>query len=210
MMLITSATEDGVRWSSTQLQQVIKGALLEMLRTFRSQKKLRKFINNSVQNRIVEVKIKAATGLVDLLPKGYYKIERLQLTQKKYIYSELGMKEFVAKSWELEQQSSIVVDDLCAIDERWFMPYWDVTGNKIAVKTLPAPDEDTIALAYITQQPQELFNIDSVVNLPFVEVDDIMLDFIEKNAAQIEHNDQLVKLLVQTIEVKLKRIGDEL
>lgn len=210
MVLITSATEDGVRWSSTQLQQVIKGALLEMLRTFRSQKKLKKFINNSVQNRVVAAVIKAGTGLIDPLPSGFYNIERIQLQQKGYIYSELDMKEFVAKDWELSQQASTVVDDLCAIDERWFMGYWDAIDKKIQVKTLPIPAVDTDVTLYLVQQPQELFTISATVDLPFVEVDDIMLDFIEKNAAQIEDNGSQVKLLNDTIELKLKRLGDEL
>ena len=210
MVLITDSTEDGIRWSSAQLQQVVKGALQEMLRTFRSRKRLGKFINNAVQNQIIDIKILASTGLVTDLPAGYYKIHRLQLQQKDLIYTEVSVDKFAAKDWELAKQSATVVDDLCAIDERWFLPYWDATTKTIKIKTLPLPTVDVNGKAYVTQQPTELFTIASTVELPFVDVDDIILDFIEKNASQIEDNFSQVKLLVETIQLKLKELVDEL
>ena len=216
--IITDAATDGIRWSSTQLTSLCKGAIHELLRTLRGfvardksqrvKSTLNNFINNSVQTQIVTCKIEKDSGNVSGLPDKFYKLHRLQAPDFSLIYDEVDAEVFFSKKWRLLDISSI---DECPIDERWFCPVWDADKGKIVVKTIPILTEDiTNVRAILTLPIDSLLTLTSTTDLPFVDLDDIILDFIERQGSIEEHNPQQAKYLMELITLKLGLIINEL
>lgn len=215
-VIIDDATIDGIRWSSERLAILCKGAVHEMLRTFRGwvakDKKIKtplnNFINNAVQTRIVSgLTIESGSGLLQGLTANYYKLHRLQAGDFGIIYDEVDAETFFSKRWRTLPMNEL---SQCAIDERWFVPISDADGN-IQIRTVPMPADDiTNVEAIITLPLDALLTVASTIELPFVDINDLLLDFVDKEASIIEHSPEQAKYLFGVINQKLGLIQNEL
>jgi hypothetical protein len=128
---------------------------------------------------------------------------------------------FFSKKWRARTfSSSSIVPSGCSLeeveesDETWFTVVWDGDDYKMKVFTLPIPSEDiSNCQAAVIYPLDELYKISGTLAstpLPFIGVDDIMLDYAEKQARQIDHNPNQVKLITETIQTKLAELRLEL
>lgn len=203
--VITDAATDGIRWSSDSLQELCIGALQEMLRTFRALG-LTDYIHVEVQTRIVPCKIEAATGIVKDLPAGYLRLHRIQAVYRTQIYDPKDADTFFSKKWRTAGGSS---DE--GIEECWFTTVFDTDDQELVTHALPVPTADLEnCQAIIVLGLESFYTLASTEELPFLGINDLMLDYVEKQAHQEDHDDPYVKLVTQTITTKLQELKLEL
>jgi hypothetical protein len=191
-----------------------------MLRTFRALK-LDNYIHDEVQHQFIPCSIEAGSGVVRGLPSRYQKVERIQSSDLGIIYDYVKATTFLSKKWRtLKTDTLTVPTDGCThrqlgtLDEAWFTVVWDKERVKPLIYTLPRPaDNIENCEAVVTYPLTELFTVSgtfATTPLPFIDIDDIMLDYVEKQARQIDHNEQQVALITKTIESKLQELTIEL
>ena len=212
--IINDATVDGIRWSSQRLAILCKGAMHEMLRTFRGwvakDKKvktpLNNFINNAIQTRILSG-LTIENGRLNGIGEKYYKLHRLQAGDYGLMYDEVDAETYFSKRWRTLPMNEL---SQCPIDERWFTPISDENGG-IEIRTVPiSADPINNVEAIITIPLDTILTITSTIDLPFVDINDILLDFVDKEASLIEHNPEQVKYLFSVINQKIGLIQNEL
>lgn len=203
--IITDAATDGIRWSSDSLQELCIGALQEMLRTFRALK-LDNYIHVEVQTRIVACKIESATGLVIDLPDDYLRVTRIQEPTRSNIYDWKDPETFFSKKW-LTAGST---DDE-AIEERWLTSVFDTDDKVLKTYVTPIPTSDIEnCSAIVTLGLEDFYTLASTEDLPFLGINDLMLDYVEKQARQEDHDDQFRQIVTGTITTKLQELQLEL
>lgn len=201
--VITDASKDGIRWTSALIQQVAKSALTEMSRTLLAIG-LTKHINESIQIRKVQVQIAAGTGIVNNLPGGQYKVLRIaEAYESSNIYDQVDSTEYLSKVWRNRPVDSI------QITRRGFVQYYDEADKKIITEVTPISSEDITAFAMVYVSLENLFAVENTDDLPFINVNDIMLDYAEMEGRRIEHNPQQREFLWSEIQRKLQELQVE-
>lgn len=217
MEVITDASKDGIRFTSEQLQSICKGALQEMLRTFRALK-LDNYIHTEVQHQFMDCEIASGSGVLNNITDGFQKIKRIQADDISVIYDYIEPEEFFSKKWRTAildvvtpSSGSCTVKEIQAIGEAWFTVTWDAANKKPIINTLPLPSAKIENCKAVVVYPlNAFFTLASTTDLPFIDIDDIMLDYAEKQARQIDHNNQQVDLVMKTIQNKLGELSLEL
>ena len=207
--IITDSSKDGIRWTSVLLQQISKSALTEMSRTLLAFG-LKPYINNSYRTKKVNVTIDTdvSTGVstVSNLPSGTYKILRIQVAaHPEDIYKELTPEEFASRRYLTTSD-----DDGDYIDKKGFFRYYDEVSLELITEVTPAISGSMGAEAFLYYGLENQFVITNADDLPFMDINDLMLDFIEKEARIREHNPQQVKEMETSIMTKLKELQIEI
>lgn len=204
--LITSASEDGIRWSSASLQSICKGALAEMLRTFLSLG-LSNLVNKSVQYRILPATISSGGAgyskltFSDGTPKMYRIVKIQELGNADAIYDFAEQEKFFSKRYRLAQGDEV---------DKVFTQFWDEDESKIIDAILPLVTEDVTVQVIIYIPLAEIYTLASTVELPFVDIDDLIYDYIQKEAYRKEFNLIGYKNVVEAISYKLQELTIEL
>lgn len=208
--IITSAATDGIRWSSSELESVCKGAILEMLRTFRAIK-LDNYVHSDIQHQRKLVRL-GTSGVVEDLPEiptssGFVRVERITDPASGMIYYRVKQKEFSSKQWRITAADSDDTD----LTEGVFMSYWDGDSNELVTTVWPLPSEEVSnCIAEVIIPLTALFNSSSTVQLPFIDIDDILLDYVELQGSLIDHDLAQVKFTREVINTKLQELKIEL
>jgi len=208
---ITSATDDGIRWSSAQIQSISKGALAEIQRTFDGFNKkdlLTNHLNIGAFTRVDSLQFTGTAGdfAEAVAPVGSYRILRIQETDdvlKTNIYLPIKPEEFFSKVWLAVNEET---------QERGFTEVFEEGDSLRHVYIVPNPgDTLTVETSIIYRiSPSSLYNTGSAVQLPFIDIDDLILDYAEKQARQIEHNPQQVQVIQDQINTKWLEMGIEI
>lgn len=204
--VITSASGDGIRWTSDELVDLCQAGLMELQRTLLSLD-LERHINTANQYRIIQCSIEVGGGYGEVtnLPSTFYDIKNLQTTDASKIYTWVNQDEFFGARYLM------VEDDGESIEKRIFTMVYDSVTKEMKVLVLPIPTEtiDPVqAIAVISLD--ELYTLDSSEDLPFINMNDLLLDFIEREARRIEHNPQQLKAVNDYINFKLGTLSNEI
>lgn len=208
--IITDASDDGIRWSSDELQQVCRGALQEMLRTFRAMK-LHDYIHTDVQYQRIVVSLSTSGEVQNLPPipsgNGFIRVERITTPDLGIIYHRVKHSEFDSKRWRITAADSNDTN----LTEGVFASWWDTVNNELVTLVYPFPTSTVEnCIAQVIVPLNSLFTLTSIVELPFIDIDDIILDYIEMHGALIDHDRALVQYNRELINTKLQELKLEL
>lgn len=202
--LITTATEDGIRWTSSLLVSIGRDALIEMARTLLASKLENNFAYD-VNTRIVNCKIVPDNtyGVLELLDGetyDFYSILGVQVGVSKEIYDPIKDKaEFFDKAWRTGDVSSAG-----SISHKCFTVVYDQAAKKQKVLVLPNPATEITGCKAVVQYSLEAsFILVSTDQLPFVNSVDLAFDFLRKTAYLKEHNIQQAQAATEVINAKI-------
>ena len=185
--LITDATSDGIRYPASEMISLVKGGILEMLRTFRALK-LRELVDEATVYRKKTVVIKKTTGIIDDLAEiKFTNIIALRSIDPKQIYDWFDPEKFYARYYDTLDFSGSTV-----IEGYFYSILWDATAKKKFVPTLPIPTVDTPAEVIYRLPYTEIMTLESTEELPLYDLDDLLWDYIEREARRREHAPQIV------------------
>ncbi len=210
--IITSASEDGIRWSSVRLISVCKGALKELLRTLNAYK-LTGFVNSDIFYQFVNCRITPTTGIVGDLPVGgLYSIEKISHPTLKRIYEAIPATKFFSEYYftqPVESGESIPVYYFTTVlDGTTGLP---ITHSVPVGASLVIQEEGYRALikkdfeAFLTITGDFSTNL-----LPFSMIDDLMFDYVVKTASARSHDEATLAYVVKEINFKLGMLKNEL
>ena len=201
---ITTATEDGIRFSSAEMADICKGGLLELGRTLIANNKDDN-VNVALLTQMMTVTAAASTGIVsgdDF--EGYLNVRRLQQSgNADAIYDFVDPETFLSKRYRATPADS----DDTAIDERYFTMFYDAENSIPQVRIVPIPASALTLDAFVVISFESLFNVVSLIDMPFIDIDDLMLDFVEREASRSEHDPSQFQLLTGVINNKLMELG---
>ena len=162
--------------------------------------KLTNHYNESALTRKKTCVIKANTGIIDITdPETIYKIVRIQeVGNRSAIYDPVNSEDFFSNVYRSTYA-----------DEKFFTAYFNDSEDKVEHASSKIPTADTPAEAIIKVNLDSFYDITSDKDMPFMDIDDLMLDYVEKNARQIEHNPSQVQLIAETIKFKIALLTGE-
>jgi len=208
----SDVTENGIRWTFERLNSICKGAVAEMLRTLFALH-LDKAIDTSVQYRQYQGTLSLSSGYMILSltdDPEYLRIISIQdINDASKIYAWKDQEDFFSsryfnQTYDLDNDTAI--DELDYI----FTTIYDESSNKKQTIALPLSSTVQQVQTIVRVSFNPILDVSSSVQLPFVDSDDILLDYIEKNALQISHDPQGVQLTAGIIQTKLKEKAIEL
>ena len=204
---ITTASENGIRWSSDDLVEICKGALHELSRTLVANKLIEN-VNQAYNYTTRIVTIEPGTGIVTEvdttdLDIDFVNIKALQYFEPSINYSIVDQEEFVSKRNRIKE-----VDGSVVVEGYYATMMYDSNKEKAVIKTLPIPAEAPAAPCELTYESNldAIYTITSETELPFLKIDDLMLDYAEREARAREHNDQRASILTAMINNKIKEL----
>lgn len=202
-VIITDVTQDGIRWTSENLISIAQGAVQELLRTLRALK-LDAYINEASQTRFVNV-VFDVTQTLSGLPGNFLKILGLQeIDDLQKIYSYVPPTEFFSKRYWYAD-----VDDLYDIEGAVYTIAFHETDEENKVYFLPYVSEEKTGQATIHVGFDAFLTTDSTENIPLLQVDDLMLDYVEREVRRREANPVMVQQIEAGIANKLGEIALE-
>lgn len=199
--LITDATQDGIRYPASEMLSICKSGVLAMLRTFRAMK-LRKLVDEASTYRRKPVLFKKTSGLItELDDVKFTNIIALRGADPKQIYEWDDPEKFYARYYETEAFS-----ESTAIEERVYSIIWDDTKKHKLLLTLPLPTADTPGEVIYRLPYTEIMTLDATDELPLYDVDDLLWDYIEREARRREGSPAMVEELNKMIDRKLTEL----
>ena len=199
-VIITDPSKDGIRWTSAKLVEVCIGSLHEMSRALIGLR-LTNHYNNSALTRLpIPCVIKKDTGLITFTaPERMYTVLRIQeVGDRSAIYSPVNSEDFFSNRYRSTY-----------VNEKFFTAYLNETSNKVEHISSKIPTVDTPAEAIIKVQLDDFYTLASTVDMPFMDIEDLMLDYLEKNADIIQHNPTQVQVLREEIKFKIGILTNE-
>lgn len=193
-IIITNATSNGIRWTSVLLQKVCISGLHEMSRTLIGLK-LTNHYNESALTRLpIPCTIKKDTGIIEFeSPDKIYKVIRIQeVGDRTAIYDPVNAEDFFSKRYRSTYAN-----------EKFFVAYFNEDAKKVEHRSSKISTADILAEAIIKVQLDTYYTLESVDNMPFMDIEDLMLDYVEKNADLIQHDPTQVEILRQEIKFKI-------
>lgn len=197
--LITDASKDGIRYPASEMLNICKGALLEMLRAFRALD-LKELVDEATTYRKSGAVIKNGTGVVEI-DGAFTNIVGLRGQNPKHIYDYQAPDLFYSRYYDVLNHN-----DSTELEERIYTILWDAENKSKEVLSLPVPTADINGQVIVRQIYTDLMTLDSPDELPLYDVDDILWDFIEREARAREHSTAMVKLLTEKINYKLSEL----
>ena len=207
--VITEASEDGITWTSALLQQLCAQGIQEVSRLLIAFK-LYNYVNEAALTRRHPVRLTVAGGVEDL-PDGFIKILNIQYsTEPDKIYKYVPAEEFFSTRWRSTNNET---DEDRRISDYSFTYFYDADENKMVANYVPFALAEINVEAVIRVSISSLFVIGAQSpELPFVDITDILLDAVEKYAAQSEHNLAQYRALTEEMKFKfgeLKAMGED-
>lgn len=201
--LIDVASKDGIRWTSSHVQSLCRGAIFEMNRVLTAVG-LYAYVDEASFYRLISgCSIQPGAG-VGVLTFGaevsFSTILKVQSSNLQQIFSAIPQRDFFAHRY----LTQLISDSTRPIDDGVFSIFYDPDEKKKAVYTLPnfaSPIEQVQAIARVPYS--EVLTITSTDELPLVDTEDLLMLFIERNARRVEHNFDMVKVLTETIKDKI-------
>ncbi len=211
--IITSATEDGIRWSSADLLSICKGAMQELLRTLTAYK-LEAFVNSSAFYQFIDCEIDPTTGLISGLPEsGLYAILRIYHPTRKKIYEPMLPDKFFSEYYFTQYVSATEA----GVQDCYFTTVLDASTGKIITYSVPLfPEELSSVTGFQALIKKDIDSILSIGgsfatnDMPFSTIEDLMFDYVVKYASARSHDDSTLKSIVESINFKLGALKNEL
>jgi len=201
--IITNASVDGIRYTASEMINICKGAILEMLRTFDALD-ISRLVDSATVNRKKDVVIQKDTGEIhDLDNIEFTKIVALRGANPKDIYEYSKTEQFYARYYDTETFSNSA-----QIEERVYTILWNETEKKKLIVTLPKFSTDIQGAQVIYRLPYtEIMTLTSTENLPIYDAEDLIWDFAEREARRRENSPQtVIQELTATINNKLMEL----
>jgi hypothetical protein len=196
--IITDAGVDGIRWTSAQLAEAIKQGLMEFTRDVLSLD-YRHYFNSAYLFKLAPGTIAKDTGLFTFASGDadtYGDILRIEtpLGTVRYTYKDPDI--FFSEEYQNNTLDNISYVFTRVTDE----------NNEIVTYALPISTTDIQARAFATVNLESLFVLTNTKELPFHNIDDLMLDYAARNCNLIEHDMQQFELYNKVIDKKLQII----
>jgi hypothetical protein len=206
---ITDASVDGIRWSSANLASLCRGAISELYRDLLSIKDC-KNIAKDLLYQIVQVTLGADGKVTGLDEVNFTKILKitaptLEGTNPK-IYTFIDQEAFFS-----ERYNTRTIDSEILIEDYVFTVIYNLTDKKKEVRFLPFPSEEIENCEAIVNVPlNSLLTLESSDELPFVDTEDLILDYCEREMRKRNAETALVKELDAAINRKLEKLDNGL
>lgn len=195
--IIVDSAVDGIRWTSANLADAMKEALMELTRDIISIN-YRHYFNSAYLYRNVPGSVDTAgifTPVDTSAPIA--DIIRLESQVNTDIYEYVDPDLFYSKEYMANR-----LDD----DEYVFTRVSNQLDNVIVTNVLPIPAEDLPAKAICTVNLSAVFILTNLEELPFSNIDDLELDYIQRRCNKIEYDYEQYALVDKIIEKKLLMI----
>lgn len=194
---ISDASHNGIKWKSSDLVLICRSAIVEMLRTL-SAYKLDNYINTSIMFTKKTCRI-YTDGHINNLPAGLvhiYSIEVGDATNKK-IYSYVSPENYISKKYYDNKSNHFT-----------YFRDWSADNNapKIKVCTTPAIATEQDCEVVCKTSIADILVLEVNPTLPLVDVDDLILDFCEREARDREFALERSKVLTLMINQKIKEL----
>jgi len=199
-VVITDASKDGIRWTSVLLQKVCISALHEMSRALIGLK-LTNHYNESALTRLpVPCTIKKTTGIIEFAdPDKIYKVLRIQEAgDRSAIYDPVSSEDFFSNRYRSTY-----------VNEKFFTAYFNEDTKKVEHRSSKISASDISAEAVIKVQLDTFYTLASTDDMPFMDIEDLMLDYVEKDADIIQHDPTQVQILREEIKFKIGMLINE-
>lgn len=195
--IIVDSAVDGIRWTSANLASAMKEALMELTRDIISVN-YRHYFNSAYLYRNVPGLV-ATTGLFTPTDPDapILDIIRLESQVNTDIYEYVDPDLFYSKEYMANR-----LDD----DEYVFTRVGTQIAGVINTNVLPVPALELSVKAICTIDLALVFVLDNVEDLPFKNIDDLMLDYIQRRCNKIEYDYEQYALVDKIIEKKLLMI----
>ncbi len=209
--LITNAVTDGIRWSADQLEKICRRSVEELTRTLRS-RKLVNYLNQGLQVQLPSGTITASSGYgivnIPSFNDVLYTVIRIQeIGESEAIYTYADPEEF----FSIRDRLATVGDDSEIVStDRRFTYLYDPENNKVVVVVLPIPSEEKNIQLIVHAGLEAIYTKASTIDLPFVGIDDLILDYVEREASAVQHDVGQVKLITELIQLKLQELNVEI
>lgn len=192
--LISSASTDGVRWTSSELVDISNMAFLELSRmsiVYKSNPLFKELISLST---VYDTKALVSGDLIFTSPANVFKILSMSAGSSDNVYGEISSDIFTTYLAQNKDPRQ---------GERFFAQFYNPTTKVKYVKVLPA-DNTTVFFSYIYKKDDYAStDITSGVELHINGMDDLLLDLAEREARDREHNWERSKILDQRIYSKI-------
>lgn len=199
--LITDATKDGIRYPASEMLNICKSGILAMLRAFRALN-LRELVDEATAYRKKAIVFKETTGIIETLDDVVFtNIIAMRGADPKLIYEWEDPKSFFARYYD-----TLGFSGSTELEGRFYSILWDESAKKKRVFTLPIPTAPFPGEVIYRYPYTEIMTLDATESLPLYDVDDLMWDFVEREARRREHNPPMVQELGMTIKNKLAEL----
>lgn len=192
--VITDATVDGIRWSSTQLESSMREALMEFTRDLISLN-YKSYYNVSYLYRYITGTAANSSGIVTLVGTDEINdIIRIETSLGTDRYTYTDPDKFFSDEYQnntLEEESYVFTQ----------VPF---STGAIVIYLLPIPTATIPVRAFCDINLETLFTLTNTSELPIHNVDDLMLDYISRNCNLIEHDMQQFDIMDKVIDKKLQ------
>jgi hypothetical protein len=183
---------------------ICKGALLELGRTLIAHNK-DNLVDVALLTQIITVTAAIGTGIVSGAGlTGYFKIRRLQEpTNANNIYDFVDPETFLSKRY----RTSVASSSDTSIDDRFYTIFYNATTGLPEVRIVPIPSAALSLEAFVNISFESIFTLASTSDMPFIDIEDLMLDYVEREACATEHDTAQVQFLNGKINNKLMELG---
>jgi hypothetical protein len=206
--LITDATTDGIRWSSANLVSLCRTSLQEMYRSLLALKEYRD-VAKDLLYQIHQCALKTDGSVTGLDEVNFTKVLKIVVSSNSLgepkIYSWIDQDEFFAKRYDAKS-----VNNQTLIEDHCFTVVYDKTESKKKIKVLPFPTQEVEAEASVVVPLIDILTLESTISLPFVDLEDLALDYCEREMRRRNGETTLVKEITDSINRKLKELEDGL
>lgn len=198
---VTTAFENTITWQATELATIASQAIQDLSRTLLGMK-LDNAINKSVFYREIPIVLSAPDGEALIDARTIWKIVRLSaMDSADSIYDEATPEQFADLRKRHMMRPLGQGND---VPKRYTVIFKD----GLLIKTLPAQSIDVPAIATCIVPLNEFLvfdvSLEAPLELPFVGIDDLMLDFGEREVAKAEYNLTHLKNITEVINYKLE------
>jgi hypothetical protein len=203
-VLITDAATDGIRWSSVLLQEVCTSAIHQLIRILVSLD-LFNYYNESSLTISTTGLIKKLTGDIEVTPvvagEKIYKIVRIQeVGERAAIYDYVKPDMFFTDVYKIS------LDE----DNKSYTTVYDAANTDVVGKSNYIPVTADVPINVIYKRTIDtLLDITLSGELPFLHLNDLMLDFAEEQGRLIEHNPTQLQSVQTVIKSKLELLALE-
>lgn len=192
--VITDAAVDGIRWSSTGLESAMREALMEFTRDLISLN-YKSYYNVAYLYRFLPGTAAITSGVVTFTGSDEVNdIIRIETPVGAVRYSYADPDKFFSDEYQISTLD----------EETYVFTQVKESGGTIVTYLLPIPTVALQVRAFCDINQELLFALTNAEELPFHNVDDLMLDYIARNCNLIEHDMQQFDMLNKVIDKKLQ------
>lgn len=192
--LITTANQDGVRWTSSELVDISNNAFQEFSRYILLYGEYPLF--KSLQSNLIAFNSGTpASGILNFAnPENVLSVLSMSKGAEDDVYGKIDSAKFTTYLAQDKQPRK---------DEGFFAEFYNITEHKKYLKILPEEDEEVYYTYIYMKNDYDNDDITAVTSLHIVGFDDFLLDIAERECRDREHNWERAQILDKRIIVKL-------